>query len=1109
MIFTGKFHYWVLFSLFVLSPAWSANIVPNQIKLPGTQPNEIVSLDTVETCANCHGNYDQNAEPLHNWRGSMMAHAGRDPIFWATLAIAEQDFDGAGDLCIRCHNAAGWLDGRSTPTDGSGLDETLDRNGVQCDLCHRLTNPDDSEHLGEQFDPFVANNADEGGNPVEGNYGSGEYVVTLSNTTKLGPYADANPPPAAHNALQSQYHRSPELCGTCHDVSNPVVGDLAHNNGAQVDLNYNGGFNVPLGDQVAFKHHPYEYGVVERTYSEHKASQLGTTLVSDFDTLPEDLKVPGGAIWRAYDAATSPTNPSGNYADGTPRYFTCQTCHMPPVRGRGAGRPGGRFAPPIREDLPKHDLTGGNYWMPSAMQWLDAQGRLKFGGLTTAETTAMNAGAGRARSNLEAAASLEVIGDIVKVTNLTSHKLISGYPEGRRMWLNIQWLDANNNLIAEDGAYGDLSTQMDLDGDGNFDTVRTLLDLHDSNTRVYEVHGSFTQEWADQLVKLNLEKYSPLVIGFDRVTGAPTATVADVAAQTPGTARQSFHFVLNNHVLTDTRIPPYGYNYDEAQKRNALPVPASQYGNPGPGGTYNYWDEVSLNVPVDAVTANIRLMYQPTSWEYIQFLYLANITQTSECGTNNQNTVLGCTGKDMLDAWLATGMAEPHEMATATWTRSTTSNTPPTANFTAICTELTCTFDASTSSDSDGTIVKYDWAFDDVNTGTGLTTTHTYEANGDYTVTLTVTDDQGATDTTQQTVTVGILNDPPTASFSYTCADLTCDFNGLGSSDTDGSIVGFEWDFDNDGVFDATGSSVIHSFPTNGVYQVTLKVTDDNGATDSVTQAVSVTSSVNLLPTADFTFECIGLSCTFTNASTDPDGFVISYLWDFGDGVTAADINPSHTFSAAGTYAVTLTVEDDAGDTASTTKDVTVVDNMIPTASFTFTCTDLVCDFDGSGSSDLDGTIVSYTWDFGDGNTLVTSGSTTSHTYTAGGTFTVTLTVTDDMGAIGDTSQPVSVTTNVAPTANFTSTCTNLTCNFDGTASSDSDGSIVSYTWTFGDGTTGTGAIVSHTYAAAGTFTITLTVTDDGGASNTASGSVTVSNNPGNGPGNPRGGRRR
>jgi hypothetical protein len=723
-----------------LSPTFAADIVPDAVKMPGTQPHDgIVALDNVAACANCHGNYDQNVEPLHNWRGSMMAHAGRDPIFWATLAVAEQDFDGSGDLCIRCHAPGGWLGGRSSPTDGSGLDEVADRNGVECDLCHRLTNPDQSEHLGVQLDPFLALDPITG----EGNYGSGQYVVTDSNGTKLGPYADATPPARAHTALQSQFHRSPELCGTCHDVSNPVTGDLAHSNGAQLDLDYNGGLDSALENKVAFNYRPSQYGVVERTYSEHKASRLGATLVSDYQNLPADLQA--GAIKRAYDAATKAT-PNGNYADGTPRYFTCQTCHLPPVQGKGAGQPAnGRLAPPVRSDLPKHDLTGGNYWMPEAMKWLDARGRLKFGGLTAAEITAMDAGTVRARSNLEAAASLTVVGDRVKVVNLTSHKLISGYPEGRRMWLNIQWLDTNGALIREDGAYGDLSLQMDLDGDGANDTVRTLLDLHDHNTRVYEVHGAITQEWASTLIAVDRDLYTDLAVGFDRVTGQPTATVGDIAAQAPGAYRESFHFVLNDYASSDTRIPPYGYSYDEARKRNALPVPYDQYGNPGPGGEYNYWDELELNPPMEAVTANIRLMYQPTSWEYVQFLYLAN---------NTQNPQLSTTGKDYLDAWLNNGMAEPHVMGTASWSAGGAVNTPPTASFTDSCTNLACTFDGNDSSDSDGTILSYAWSFGDGSTATGAQVSHTYAAAGTYTVVLTVTDDGGSTGSTEGVVTV-------------------------------------------------------------------------------------------------------------------------------------------------------------------------------------------------------------------------------------------------------------------------------------------------------------------------------------------------------------------
>jgi len=166
--------------------------------------------------------------------------------------------------------------------------------------------------------------------------------------------------------------------------------------------------------------------------------------------------------------------------------------------------------------------------------------------------------------------------------------------------------------------------------------------------------------------------------------------------------------------------------------------------------------------------------------------------------------------------------------------------------------------------------------------------------------------------------------------------------------------------------------------------------------------------------------------------------------------------------------------------------------NNPPTASFTFSCTNLTCNFDASASSDSDGSIVSYAWNFGDGSTA--SGLTTSHSYAAGGTFSVGLTVTDDGGATGSSAQNVTVSSgaNNPPTASFTSSCTDLSCSFDGSASSDSDGTIVSYAWDFGDGSTASGVTTSHGYAAGGTFSVTLTVTDDGGAMGSTTQNVTV-----------------
>jgi hypothetical protein len=165
-----------------------------------------------------------------------------------------------------------------------------------------------------------------------------------------------------------------------------------------------------------------------------------------------------------------------------------------------------------------------------------------------------------------------------------------------------------------------------------------------------------TQEWASQLVGLGYS--TGLALSYDRLSGAVDYTLGELAAQAPGTNHETFHFVLNNTVAKDNRIPPYGMAYDDARVRNALPVPADQYGNPPSGGTYNYWDEFALNPPAGATWATIDLLYQPTSWEYVQFLYLAN---------NGGNAFLAGEGANLLDAWLNTGMAQPYVMASTTW----------------------------------------------------------------------------------------------------------------------------------------------------------------------------------------------------------------------------------------------------------------------------------------------------------------------------------------------------------------------------------------------------------------------------------------------------------
>jgi len=248
----------------------------------------------------------------------------------------------------------------------------------------------------------------------------------------------------------------------------------------------------------------------------------------------------------------------------------------------------------------------------------------------------------------------------------------------------------------------------------------------------------------------------------------------------------------------------------------------------------------------------------------------------------------------------------------------------------------------------------------------------------------------------------------------------------------------------------------------------------------------------NVAPVANFTSSVSNLTASFTDTSTDSDGTIQRRIWNFGDGVSSSMTNPSHTYAAAGTYTVTLTVTDNGGYSSTKTATVTVAagGNVAPVANFTSTTSNLTANFTDT-SSDSDGSIASRSWNFGDGTT--STATNPSKTYTAAGTYTVTLTVTDNGGASNTVSKSVTVSApaNVAPVANFSFTTSNLVATFTD-SSTDSDGSIASRSWNFGDGTTSTATNPSKTYAAAGTYTVTLTVTDNGGATNTVSKSVTV-----------------
>jgi PKD repeat protein len=178
---------------------------------------------------------------------------------------------------------------------------------------------------------------------------------------------------------------------------------------------------------------------------------------------------------------------------------------------------------------------------------------------------------------------------------------------------------------------------------------------------------------------------------------------------------------------------------------------------------------------------------------------------------------------------------------------------------------------------------------------------------------------------------------------------------------------------------------------------------------DQAVAALGGGGVTNQAPNAAFGWSANDLSVQFTDQSSDGDGTVAAWSWDFGDGSGSTEQNPQHNYADAATYSVTLTVTDDAGAPDMASQAVTVnapASNIPPAASFTYSCHRLDCSFDASASTD-DGTIVDYSWDYGDANSG--GGVTSDHTYAAAGTYTVNLSVTDEYGATGTATAQVQV----------------------------------------------------------------------------------------------------
>ncbi len=509
---------------------------------PGTQPGMLTDpVFSFDNCAFCHSEVDQPASTLPaRWRGSIHAQSVRDPLFLAALAIANQDAEGAGETCLRCHSPRAWLGGRAAPptgsVDGSDLFPSDRNEGINCNFCHRVVDPVYTPGQSPADDEAILDELEMAG-LLPMHSGNAQYVVDPIDLRR-GPrtYGPDDPQPL-HTWRESPYHRSATLCGTCHDVSNPLL--TKQPDGTYVP-NVDGAPHPTLDPSDMFPE--------QRTFSEWANS--------DF---------PGGV------------DMGGRFGGNKAVVSTCQDCHMPDTNGQGCSIGGYTD----RDDLAFHSFQGANRWIIDVLLHVydgpvtDDQGNVVDNGLDEETKDVLALATGDVEYMLESATDVELTqtgGELnVRIINQCGHKLLTGYPEGRRIWINVRFLDAGGQLVREYGAYDDATATLALD------------------TKVYEAKHGLDDTMAG-------------------VTGLP--------------AGESFHLTLNNTILKDNRIPPRGFT-NAAFEAIGSPIIGAAYADG------QHWDDTKYCIPAGAADAEVRVYYQTASREYIEFLRDENTTNSA------------------------------------------------------------------------------------------------------------------------------------------------------------------------------------------------------------------------------------------------------------------------------------------------------------------------------------------------------------------------------------------------------------------------------------------------------------------------------------------------
>lgn len=389
-------------------------------------------------------------------------------------------------------------------------------------------------------------------------------------------------------------------------------------------------------------------------------------------------------------------------------------------------------------------------------------------------------------------------------------------------------------------------------------------------------------------------------------------------------------------------------------------------------------------------------------------------------------------------------------------------NTPPTADFSYSPAEPvpgeTVSF-VSEATDEDGDVVQYLWTVDGEPVGETPELTYTFEEAGDYSVELTATDDDGATDTANKTVTVVEENQPPSVNFSYTPQEPESDEQvtfKVSASDADGEVVEFTWFVDGEPIVTTPDREFGYVFDEPGDYTVEVVTKDDDGATANASQTVSVQPAENVPPTANFTYSppepTPGETVTFEAQADDPDGDVVDYEWTIDGEVVGNGLSIGYGFQEPGDHLVELTVTDDDGASAIVERIVTVVEpeNQPPVVSIAYSPTDPSTDEPvtfGADAADEDGEVVRYEWSV-DGELIVSSSdSEFGYEFEEPGEYHVEVVVTDDDGAQASAERTVTVdeakTQTETPGGTVTPTPTNTP-----TATPTEPGELTAEWWT-------------------------------------------------------------